>query len=474
MKLFVVAADAAIPDYIFGMKHLFPNLCKLIDGGAISSYSAYVQKGYKGSYSSEQNWSSIYTGLTPLEHKIGAHHGVQESMPCMSAFNGLQPIWEVINNAGMSVGMWQCDCLDEPTPVNGYVVSGRYTPIFTPSENREAPRTIQVSDNYLKRYLQESPPPRLYPKTLEQLGVTFEELKAEPSLVNKVANIKNFQPMLENFKEELDYWFSAMKCAQREIPVDVVWWFTPTTDIMPHFTLWCDNNPILIKAYQLLDSYLGDFISEFSPENTVFLSDHGQQNYSKLVSCSDKNIMCEAFKSYNAIVELENGYWAFEALNGGLIFTTHTLKGTFIANGKGIQHTEVADMRTIDIYPTLLEILQLEIPPKRLGYVADIFNRDTTNKTKVLKQHTIRYKSVALLQTHEVYICDIILNELYNELRFAKITIVGEMKYEEIFRNNPRVANFIPFGSFQITEFDEAYCGYYNEAAKTINHIRIK
>ena len=88
MKLLVIAADAACPDYIFGKKHLFPNLCKLIDSGASSAYSAYVQRGYRGSYSSEQNWASIYTGLSPEQHGIGAHHGIQETMPVMSSSQG--------------------------------------------------------------------------------------------------------------------------------------------------------------------------------------------------------------------------------------------------------------------------------------------------------------------------------------------------------------------------------------------------
>lgn len=180
MKLFVVAADAAIPEYILDQKHLFPNLCKLIDSGASSAYSAYVQKGYRGSYSSEQNWSSIYTGLTPQEHKLGAHNGVQEIMPEMNTFDGLNPFWEELNKAGITVGLWQGDCLDNPTPVNGYVVSGRYTPIFTPSENREASRTIQVSDERIKKYLNGNPRPDYIPKLSRSLDLHLSSLKKIP------------------------------------------------------------------------------------------------------------------------------------------------------------------------------------------------------------------------------------------------------------------------------------------------------
>lgn len=474
MKLLVIAADAAIPEYILGQKHLFPNLCKLIDNGASCAYSAYVQRGYKGSYSSEQNWSSIYTGLTPAEHKLGAHNGVQEVMPKMNTFNGLNPFWEEMNKAGITVGLWQGDCLDDPIAVNGYVVSGRYTPIFTPSENREAPRTIQVSDERMKKYLIGDPPPRLYPRTLEQQGFTYDELRKDPSLVSRVANEENFQPMLDNFRAELEYWFGAMARAQRERPVDVIWWFTPTTDILPHFTLWCDNNPVIIKAYKMLDEYMGAFIKEFSPENVVFLSDHGQQNFSNLTKCSDNNIFREAFKAHDNVVTAENGYIAFKALNGGLLFTTHSLKGVFIASGKKICHTEITEMRTVDIYPTLLEMLNVKVPDGRSGFVADIFDKKILNAEKLMLSDKLHYKKIALIQTHEVSITDIILNELYIASRFAKITVIGEAKYEEIYRNNPRVTDFVAFDHFSSEDFDEVYCGFYNEASGAIDHFKVK
>lgn len=474
MKLLVIAADAACPDYIFGKKHLFPNLCKLIDSGASSAYSAYVQRGYRGSYSSEQNWASIYTGLSPEQHGIGAHHGIQETMPVMSSFQGLQPLWQVINDAGLTVGLWQGDCLDDPVQVKGYVVSGRYTPIFTPSENREAKRTIQVSDKRMESYLEGDPPPRLYPRTLRQQGLRFEDIQANPSLIWQVANEKEFQPMLDNFEQELAYWFGAMSRAQRDRPVDVMWWFTPTTDILPHFTLWCDDNPVLIKAYQMLDQYLGAFIQEFSPENVVFLSDHGQKNFREQIRCSNQEIAYEAFKAHDKVVWMDNGYLAFEALNGGLLFTAHSLNGVFIASGNQIRQTEVTNMRTIDIYPTLLELLGVEIPDGRAGYVMDIFNRRVKNIAKLVQPGALQHRQAALIQTHEISVMDVILNELFLSSRFLKITVIGEEKYEEIFRNNPRVTNFLPFEQFHPESFDEIYCGFYNETTGSISHIRVR
>jgi hypothetical protein len=156
-----------------------------------------------------------------------------------------------------------------------------------------------------------------------------------------------------------------------------------------------------------------------------------------------------------------------------LLFTAHALKGTFIASGKGIKRTSVNEMRSLDFYPTLLEMLNIKIPENRSGYVVDIFNKPVANSNKLLNPDTIKHKSIALLQCHAVNVMDIFINELYIENRFADITIVGELKYEEIFLNNPRITGFISFDRFDAASFDEVYCGIYNENSKVMRHIRI-
>jgi len=478
MKAFIMAADALTPEYVFDTPELFPNIYKLIKNGASSAYSSYVQKGYAGSYTSEQNWASIYTGLSPKEHMIGAvkYSGDGVIYPQMSEFDNFQPFWQILNRNGITVGLWSADCCDDPVEIDGYVIASKYAPIFSPTENREAPREIHVcdKDRNMLNFLDRSPPPRLYPNTLKQLGYTFEQLKANPSLANNVANEKNFQAMIDNFNDELDFWFSAMKRAQKECPVDVMYLFTPTTDILAHFTLYSENNPVLIKAYQLLDKYIGDFVAEFNPEMTILMSDHGQQNFIDLVKCSDPITQKEAFAAHDQVLWMENGYIAFEAKNGGLLFTTHSLKGVFIACGKNIKNTKINEMRTVDIYPTLLEMFGVNIPSGRSGFVVDIFKSDIVNSGRLLEENKIKYKSVALIQTHEVSVTDIIVNELYIHKIFAKITIVGQKKYEEIFCNNPRVFDFVPIEEFDAKKYDEVYCGFFNKSSGEIDSLLLR
>lgn len=476
LKALIVGADSVSPGYIFNKRALFPTLDRMIAHGASAAYSAYVQKGYAGSYSSEQNWISIYTGLHPRQHGISTNRVRGERRrPRMADMDDLHPFWIMLNNSGYSVGLWAADSCVFPTVVNGYAASVGYDMIETPADCRIAQRKwhIHEKEQWLRRHLRGEPPPRLYPKTLRQQGYSFEDLKASPAKAWHAIQRYHFQEALENFEEELCCFFAAMREVQLASPVDVLYFYTPTPDLIAHCCMYCDDNETLIKAYQLLDRHMGMFIDEFKPELTVFLSDHGQQNFKDLVKCSDPSVQREAFAARDDVIWLENGYIAFEAHNGALLFTAHALHGVFIAHGAGIRHSAVSGMRTLDIYPTILEMLGITVPPGRPGFVMDVFDRPPVNPGMLLDPGKRSRKSVALVQTHALDIMDIVLNELYNELRFADITVVGEPKYSEIFSGNPRVAGFIPIETFSPDAFDAVYCGFYNEASGLMKHVLV-
>lgn len=477
MKALIIGADAVEPSIVFANQDKFPNLKKMIEQGVSASYSAYTQKGYHASYSSEQNWASIYTGLPPKEHGITTHWVRGEKRrPQMSDFNLLHPFWQVFNTRGYSVGLWAADNCVNPIAIDGYCVSVKYNMIDTPVDERTALRELEMhpKDKEIQKYLIGEMPPRLYPKTLKQQGYEYTALLNNPDLADQVVQAYHFQDSLPNFKMELDFLFNSMRSAQRNKPVDIMFLYTVTTDLISHCCMCCDDNDVLFETYRLLDKYIGDFVSEFNPEITVFLSDHGQKNFKELVKCSDPDIQREAFAARDEVLWLKNGYIAFEAHNGALLFTYHSLKGTFIASGKGIRHTTADSMRTLDVYPTLLEMLEINIPEKRTGFVADIFNRPLVNKQKLFVSEDLKFKSIALIQTYDISITDIILNELYIEQRFAKITMVGEKRYEEIFRNNPRVSEFVDLKDYNASLFDEVYCGFYNATTNKMCHVKIK
>ncbi len=476
VKTLIIGADAVSPEYIFQHLEMYPNIRKLVEVGVSAAYSAYVQKGYHGSYLSEMNWSSIYTGLAPEEHGIlYSENGKKGKLPRMESFNGLAPFWEKLNSHGLSVGIWSALCGEEPVMVDGYAVGISCTSINEPQENRISPRTIQLckKDECILECLRGEVPPRVYPKTLLQQGYSMQNLREDNDLAWKAVQKYHFQEALENFQEELDFYYESIRNAQEKYPVDVLYFYTPTTDLIAHCCMCSDNNDVLVRAYQILDDFIGKMIEELEPDTTIFLSDHGMVNFKDLVYCPDKEVQREAFAARDEVLWLKNGYIAFEAHNGALLFTAHALKGTFVIAGKEIQHKKLTEMRTLDIYPTLLELFSIKVDENRSGYVQDIFTRPVKNTEKVLPAD-IHYQSIALIQCQQPSVTDIILNELYIEKRFAKITVVGEEKYREIFLHNPRVSAFASYEEYNPEEYDEVYCGIYNQNTEKMQHMRVK
>jgi hypothetical protein len=394
----------------------------------------------------------------------------------MGDFDGLQPFWKVLNEAGLSVGLWAAFACREPVEINGYAASAMYTSKETPEDNRIRPRVMQYckKDAFLARCFDGNPPPRLYPLTLEQQGYKYDVLLKNPELAEKAVYEYSFSEVLDNFEEELCYFFKAMKKANSERPVDVLWFFTPSTDLIAHFGMRGGNTNTLLLAYEILDGYIGKMEKEFQPENIVFISDHGQWNYGDLVKSSNQQVRREAFSSSENALWLKDGNLALYGRNGALIFTAHSPTGCFAVAGKDVRHCEIQDMRTLDIYPTLLELWGAKLPEGREGYVQDIFDRNCVNVEKMLMRESIQYKQIVLIQSHSVEITNAFINDLYYRTRFARITVVGESKYEEIFRGNPRVSNFLLMEKFDNNDFDEVYCGLYNEITKFMQCIRVK
>lgn len=475
LRALIIAADAVCPEYILHHPERYPNLSALARRGAGGSYSAYVQKGYHNSYVSEMNWASIYTGLAPWEHHIAIESQGKYRMPRMERFQGLTPLWEVLNAHGLRVGLWAADCCLDPVEVDGYVVSAQYEMVETPRPERTSKRTLQTceKDAHILDWLPGTPPPRVYPRTLAQQGLVFEDLRRNPALGWKAVEAYHFQESVENFREELEFFFWAICEVQRRQPVDVLYFYTPTTDLIAHCSMYRDDCETLIAAYQLLDQYVGEWIDALQPENTVVLSDHGMCNFKDLVRCEDETIRRAAFSARDEVIWLPNGYIAFEAHNGALLFTAHDLKGMFLISGRDVRPSELREMRTLDIYPTLLELLGIPIPADRAGFVQDLFNRPLVNRERLMCPESVSRRQIAVLQCCSPSLTDIVLNELYIRERFAQFTVVGEESYREVFLHNPRTSRFLSYEQFDFTRFDEVYCGVWNEASGLTGHIRV-
>lgn len=474
LKALIIGADAVCPEYIFDHPERYPNLSALAARGAGGGYSAYVQKGYHNSYVSEMNWASIYTGLAPWEHHIAIQSQGKYRMPRMERFQGLAPFWEVLNAHGLRVGLWAADCCLDPVEIDGYAVSARYEMVETPRPERKSKRALLTcgKDAHILDWLPGDPPPRLYPRTLAQQGRVFEDLRRDPALGWKAVEAYHFQDAIENFREELEFFFQAMCEVQRREPVDVLYFYTPTTDLIGHCAMYRDNSETLVEAYRLLDEYVGKWMEALQPENTVVLSDHGMCNFKDLVQCEDEAVRRAAFAARDEVIWLPNSYIAFEAHNGALLFTAHALRGTFIAGGRDIRPSELREMRTLDVYPTLLEMLRIPIPEGRAGFVQDLFNRPLVNRELLIPPEPV-FRQIAVLECGTPSLTDIVLNELYIRERFARFTVVGEERYREIFLHNPRVSGFLSYTNFDHAQFDEVYCGLWSETSGLTGHLRV-
>ncbi|MCI8432948.1 MAG: hypothetical protein HFH83_07135 [Lachnospiraceae bacterium] len=379
-----------------------------------------------------------------------------------------------LNREGLRVGMWMADCCLEPEEIDGYVVSAQYEMLDSPRPERTSKRVLQVCgrDEAILNLISGEIPPRRYPRTLEQQGYSFAELKENPKRAWAAVEAYHFQDALQNFEDELNYFYRAMCAVQRERPVDVLYFYTPTTDLIGHCAMYCDDCDVLIRAYQLLDDYIGKWMEALNPKNTVVLSDHGMVNFKELVNCTDEKVRREAFAASDEVIWLPNGYIAFEARNGALLFTAHGLKGLFIASGKSIQNMRLDEMQTLDIYPTLLELFGAVIPEGREGYVQDIFSRPLINEEKKLPG-VLQRRKAAVLQCWSPSVTDIVLNELYIRNRFVDFFVVGEEKYREIFQHNPRIRGFLTYTEFDFRKFDQVYCGVYNQTTGLTQHVLV-
>ena len=477
LNTLIIAADAVSPELFMNDSIRFPNITKIIKNGASGSYSAYTGKYFSGSYDSGENWASIYTGLSPSVHNISTYAvGLERRKPQMSDFERLSPFWQLLNKNDISIGVWATHSVKKPTPINGYVIGVDYTSKETPDDNRIRPRSIQVSlnDNWIMDYLDGEPPPRIFPMPLKQQGFDYKELMENKDLAEKALREYTFAESIDNFKAELKYFSNSIYRVQKIRPVEVLWFYTPSTDLIGHFGgIRPDNSETLLRSYELLDSFIGDMIANLTPEKVVFFSDHGIRNFGDLVRCKDENISKEAFGAIDQSLFLPGGFIAMNARNGALLLSYHSLYGCFAACGVGIKKCQITEMQTLDVYPTLLELLDVKVPDGRSGFVQDIFTKEYVNKKNILQKEKIKYKKLAFIQTHTVDITDIFINELYLQNRFIKITIIGNKKYSEIFRANPRVNAFLALEDIKLPQimkhFDIVCTGYYN--AKTKNFI---
>lgn len=440
MELLVIGIDGVSPNLVFEYIEDYPNLKKLYEHGSGGAYNGYVY-----GYGSHDNWISMYTGVSPNVHgTIGGSYGKDKIYPRPEFYSKHKPIWEILNDNGYTVGFWKGLATTPPVKVDGYMVSGEA--ICEYKEVKEdymsfdpivCEKDLDIISNY---YGDVSNLP--FPKTPKQLGTSWEELFDNPTSIDDYLTPDYFKEGLEYFKEVLHNSFINIENAFNKKPTDVFWFYDVTFDYLGHFQMHDENHEILRKALIYIDEFVGKLINLMSPKNTLFISDHGQRAIVNFFPNCSREVKKDAYGLADSCVISEN-HIIMKGRNPGFLSAIHDLKGTMIWSGEKIKDGILTDeMRTLDIYPTILELLDIDIPSNREGYIIPLLNKEIKNKNYVYPIKPI-YKRVLYIQTCTVNELNGFIKEYYYDNRFTQIDVAIDMRYEQVFKANYQVNKII-------------------------------
>lgn len=478
MKLMIFAIDALPPDVVFNNIDEFPNIKRLKDTGVYCEYDSYTY-----GYGSRDNWVSLYTGLTPQQHGvINNQYKKENRYPNMNDYKDSYPFWKLLNKQGLKVGMWKGLATTPPDNVDGYMISGEI--------NYEADAEMQdeyysidpvVVDkdknvlNFIKGKLEKQPLPR----SEEDLGYQWNEIQKNPNILDNILEDDYFHEAIEYLETNLNYYEKNVISVQKNVPVDVCFFYTQLIDYIGHFQLHDLEKKEVIQAIKIVDRFIGNVVSKINPDNIIILSDHGIKGWHEGFGKADLELQKEMFGLRDSAIWLKNGAIVIKARNEGFLSACHDIKGTFIASGKDIRSGKIDDMRTVDFYPTLLEMFDSKIPANRQGFVLDIFkDKNISNKDKLITNVKKDFNKIAIIQNIDIPDFNKVVNEVFLSHRFCEITVLGEDKYREAFICNPRIQNFVGVNNKKINmdtlnDFAKIILPYKNTLINELNFYEI-
>lgn len=354
----------------------------LLVRGEMPNLAWVISRGVSGKLRtvSAPNCPKIYsifeTSRPPAENGITGFKVNGET--AVSSLLKAPPLWSLLSNAGISVGMANVPATFPAPPVNGYVITG----MLTHGKGCEdgmlcSPKLSEVQDG-----------DAVFPKTLAReiirdlgdipidcLRMPGEaELRGhEAETVNRwlenVSQIRRQQQRLFDYlltKHPTDFTFFVQSCEDR-----VGHWLYP---IQPHnagynpsiHSLRVDAFP---NQYREFDKVLGTILKHLDTETTlIVLSDHGIKPLREIES-HDAHRDHAGTTPVIAKHDFEDG---------------DDVPGLFVAMGPGIkrgQRIMGLGMSVFDIAPTILQIYGVAAPAQMKGRVLTEMFEDTTGST---------------------------------------------------------------------------------------------
>jgi len=245
------------------------------DQGLLPNFQEFLEKGVSGPLTSiippitAAAWTSFMTGKNPGKHGLYDFMEPSRASYEMRFTNARSrrsiSIWQMLNDAGLQVGVFNVPMTFPPDPVDGFMISGMDTPLAT-SDFIHPPALRQELERVFGKVVIE--PRHLgFIKTDQQRAQLLEEIKAQ-----------------ETQRTDMFFYLLAKH------PVDVAMLVYRATDIVQHF-FWhyqdqshywhkkMSDHPFasaILEVYQHLDQELGRVLKTL-PAGTTYLimSDHG-------------------------------------------------------------------------------------------------------------------------------------------------------------------------------------------------------
>ncbi|WP_050606988.1 alkaline phosphatase family protein [Clostridium niameyense] len=478
MKLMIFAIDALPPDVLFNNINEYPNIKKLKENGMYCQYDSYTY-----GYGSRDNWVSLYTGLTPQQHGvINNQYKDEKRYPNMNDYKEREPFWKMLNKQGLKVGMIKGLATTPPDNIDGYMISGEINydaDAEIIDEYYSLNPVVTNKDRYILKYINTNLEKQPVPRSEEYFGYRWNEIKESPQLLNGILKDDYFHEAVEYLKSNLEYYKKDIINLQDNSPVDVCFFYTQLIDYISHFQSHDLEKKEIKKAIKIIDEFIGMVISKINPDNVLILSDHGIKGWQESLGNSPVKLQREMFGLRDSAIWLENGAIIIKARNKGFLSACHDIKGTFIISGKDIKTGKVKDMRTIDFYPTLLEMFDVKIPSHRKGFVLDVFkNKKIVNEDKFITNSGNNTINIGIIQNIDIPAFNKVVNEVFLNNRFCNIKVLGEEKYKETFLYNPRIDEFIGIKNKKINKhdlqnFDKVILPYKNSLTGEVNFYEV-
>jgi predicted AlkP superfamily phosphohydrolase/phosphomutase len=243
--------------------------------GLLPNFREFLYHGVSGPLTSiippitAAAWTSFMTGKNPGKHGLYDFMEPSQASYEMRFTNArsrrTDTIWQMLNAAGLRVGVFNVPMTFPPDPVDGFMISGMDTPL--------------ANSDFVY-------PPALH----EELSGRFGQISIEPRHLGFMKNDQLRAQLLEEIKTQETGRTDMLFYLLAEHPVDVAMLVYRATDIVQHF-FWHYHDPshhwhpgtpehpfasAILEIYQHLDRELGRLFQSLPTETTfLIMSDHG-------------------------------------------------------------------------------------------------------------------------------------------------------------------------------------------------------